>query len=133
MSLPNNEPTMVERTSLSRRRFLAGASAGSLVLMGNFASGRTITLGTESEVERFNPDFFVAIDSDGTVTILAHRSEMGTGIRTGLPRVVADELEADWNRVVIEQAPGDKRLGDQNTDGSNSIRFFFDRMRMAGA
>ena len=133
MSLPNNEPTVVERTSLSRRRFLAGASAGSLVLMGNFASGRTITLGTESEVERFNPDFFVAIDSDGTVTILAHRSEMGTGIRTGLPRVVADELEADWNRVVIEQAPGDKRLGDQNTDGSNSIRFFFDRMRMAGA
>ncbi|MCG8650454.1 MAG: molybdopterin-dependent oxidoreductase, partial [Pirellulales bacterium] len=62
-----------------------------------------------------------------------HRSEMGTGIRTGLPRVVADELEADWKRVVIQQARGDKRLGDQNTDGSNSIRFFFKRMRVAGA
>ncbi|HBE71194.1 MAG TPA: hypothetical protein DDW52_23865, partial [Planctomycetaceae bacterium] len=81
----------------------------------------------------FAPDFFVSISPTGTVTCLAHRSEMGTGIRTGLPRVVADELEADWDRVEIAQAPGDKRLGDQNTDGSNSIRFFFNRMRIAGA
>jgi len=58
---------------------------------------------------------------------------MGTGIRTSLPRVIADELEADWDRIVIQQAVGDKRLGDQNTDGSNSIRFFFKRMRVAGA
>ena len=67
------------------------------------------------------------------MSILAHRSEMGTGIRTSLPRIVADELEADWDRVDIQQAIGDKRLGDQNTDGSNSIRFFFTRMRVAGA
>ena len=83
--------------------------------------------------DAFAPDLFVSIALDGTVTVLAHRSEMGTGIRTGLPRVLADELEADWARVVIRQAQGDKRLGDQNTDGSNSIRFFFDTMRTAGA
>ncbi len=83
--------------------------------------------------DAFAPDLWVSIAPDGTVTILAHRSEMGTGIRTGLPRVLADELEADWSRVVIRQAQGDRRLGDQNTDGSNSIRFFFDTMRTAGA
>jgi isoquinoline 1-oxidoreductase beta subunit len=87
----------------------------------------------KSDVDTFDPDLFVSIAPDGTVSILAHRSEMGTGIRTSLPRIVADELDADWDRVNIEQAIGDKRLGDQNTDGSNSIRFFFQRMRIAGA
>ena len=120
---------------VSRRNFLAASiSAGSLVLMGKTAHGQAgLKDASTTDVEDFAPDFFVSIAPDGTVTCLAHRSEMGTGIRTGLPRVIADELEADWNRVVIQQAIGDKRLGDQNTDGSNSIRFFFKRMRLAGA
>src|SRR5258708_39907931 len=53
--------------------------------------------------------------------------------RTTLPLVVADELDADWKRVKIEQAIGDSRYGDQNTDGSHSIRSFYDAMRQAGA
>jgi isoquinoline 1-oxidoreductase beta subunit len=81
-----------------------------------------------------NPLVFVAIADDGTVTIVCHRSEMGQGIRTSLPMVVADELEADWNRVRIEQAPGDeKRYGNQDTDGSRSMRHFFLPMRRVGA
>lgn len=119
--------------AVTRRDFLAtSAAAGSLVLMANRSEGIQKAKVVE-DLGKFQPDFFVGIAPDGTVTILVHRSEMGTGIRTALPRVVADELEADWERVKIEQAPGDKRLGDQNTDGSNSIRFFFDRMRVAGA
>src|SRR6202171_3910418 len=58
---------------------------------------------------------------------------MGTTSRTPLPLVVADELDADWKRVKIEQAIGDTRYGDQNTDGSHSIRSFYDAMREAGA
>ena len=58
---------------------------------------------------------------------------MGTGIRTSLPMVVADEMEADWNRVRVEQALGDKKYGSQNTDGSCSIRDFYDIMRETGA
>ena len=105
-----------ESSSVSRRDFLAGLSAGSLVLMAKASSaGLTVTGATPETVESFDPDLFVSIESDGTVNIVAHRSEMGTGIRTSLPRVVADELEADWDRVVIQQAIGDKRLGDQNT------------------
>lgn len=120
--------------SVTRRSFLASVSAGSLVLMGRTAFGQAgLADADKTDVDAFAPDFFVSIGPDGTVTCLAHRSEMGTGIRTGLPRVIADELEADWDRVVIQQAIGDKRLGDQNTDGSNSIRFFFQRMRIAGA
>lgn len=103
--------------------------------MARLTSGQEVAVAdvNDADVESFDPDLFVSISPDGTVSILAHRSEMGTGIRTSLPRIVADELEADWDRVEIVQAIGDKRLGDQNTDGSNSIRFFYDRMRVAGA
>lgn len=82
----------------------------------------------------FSPNVYLTVNSDGTVILVAHRQEMGTGIRTGLPMIIADELEADWKRVSIVQAPGDeKKYGDQNTDGSYSVRMFFEPMRKAGA
>jgi CO/xanthine dehydrogenase Mo-binding subunit len=81
-----------------------------------------------------DPLAFVSIAEDGTVTIVCHRSEMGQGVRTGMPMIVADELEADWKRVRIAQAPGDeKRFGNQDTDGSRSTRHFFEPMRRCGA
>jgi CO/xanthine dehydrogenase Mo-binding subunit len=52
-----------------------------------------------------SPNSFIKVGADGIVTIIAHRSEMGTGSRTGLPMVVADEMEADWNRVRVRQGP----------------------------
>jgi isoquinoline 1-oxidoreductase beta subunit len=76
---------------------------------------------------------YVGIDTDGTVYIIAHRSEMGTTSRTSVPLILADELDADWKRVKLEQAIGDERYGSQNTDGSHSIREFFEPMRQAGA
>ena len=81
-----------------------------------------------------DPHVFIAIDPSGTVSIIAHRSEMGTGSRTSLPMIVAEELEADWSRVRIVQAPGDEpRYGNQDTDGSRSIRHFIQPMRQCGA
>ncbi|KQW02317.1 xanthine dehydrogenase family protein molybdopterin-binding subunit [Rhizobacter sp. Root1221] len=81
-----------------------------------------------------NPLVFVSIAADGTVTIVAHRAEMGTGVRTSLPMVVADEMEARWDRVKIAQAPADEaRYGNQNVDGSRSVRHFFVPMRRVGA
>ena len=64
---------------------------------------------------------------------MAHRSEMGTGIRTSLPLVMADEMEADWDQVKIVQAVNDVKYGDQNTDGSYSVRMFYPQLRKAGA
>lgn len=81
-----------------------------------------------------NPLVFVSIAEDGAVTIVAHRAEMGQGVRTSLPMVVADEMEADWSRVKVIQAEGDeKKFGNQNTDGSRSMRHFFMPMRHVGA
>ena len=81
-----------------------------------------------------DPKVFVAIAADGTVTIVTHRAEMGTGIRTSLPAVVADEMEADWSKVKLTQAPGDElRYGNQDTDGSRSMRHFIQAMRTCGA
>ncbi|MDT8407208.1 MAG: xanthine dehydrogenase family protein molybdopterin-binding subunit [Methylococcales bacterium] len=81
-----------------------------------------------------NPLIFVAIASDNTVTIICHRSEMGQGVRTSLPMVVADELDANWWHVKVKQAPGDEpTFGNQDTDGSRSLRHFFQPMRRVGA
>ncbi|HEX6092270.1 MAG TPA: molybdopterin cofactor-binding domain-containing protein, partial [Dongiaceae bacterium] len=81
-----------------------------------------------------DPHIFVMIDPDGTVTIVAHRSEMGTGSRTSLPMIIADEMEADWSRVKIVQAPGDEpKYGNQDTDGSRSLRHHIQPARDIGA
>src|SRR5215467_10520935 len=81
-----------------------------------------------------DPRVFVAIAPDGNVTIVAHRSEMGTGVRTSLPLVVAEEMEADWNRVKVQQAHGDEvKFGNQDTDGSRSTRHYLIPMRQIGA
>ena len=81
-----------------------------------------------------NPLTFIAIGEDGIVTVVVHRSEMGQGVRTGLPLIIADELEADWSKVRVTQAPGDEaKYGNQNTDGSRSVRHFVDPMRRCGA
>ncbi len=81
-----------------------------------------------------NPLVFLTIGDDGWVTIVVHRSEMGQGVRTGMPLIVADELEADWAKVRVEQAPADEeKYGNQDTDGSRSTRHFLDPMRRCGA
>ncbi len=81
-----------------------------------------------------DPRVFVAIAPDGIVTIVAHRSEMGTGVRTSLPLVVAEEMEADWTRVKVQQAHGDEvKYGNQDTDGSRSTRHYLMPMRQIGA
>jgi isoquinoline 1-oxidoreductase beta subunit len=125
--------------NVSRRRFLKGAfGAGAFILAVRYvppmlAQGQTTDGQTDADRATLHPSLFVGVQQDGTVYIVAHRSEMGTVIRTSLPLVLADELDADWKRVKIDQAIGDKRYGDQNTDGSQSVRRFFDTMRECGA
>ncbi|MEK0083125.1 molybdopterin cofactor-binding domain-containing protein [Benzoatithermus flavus] len=120
--------------NLSRRGVLRGIAAGSatFVLGGEFlASGRALAV--PNLPTPFAPNLFVSIGIDGTVTLTAHRSDMGQGIRTGLAQLLADELEADWNRIVVTQAEGDEKYGDQYTDGSRSVVKNFQRMREFGA
>src|SRR6202166_4625916 len=125
--------------NVSRRRFLVGGivTAGALVLGVRYyprlLSGATLPHNTNADRAKLNPSVSLGIGPGGAVWIVASRSEMGTTSRTTLPLIVADELDADWNRVKIEQGIGDARYGDQNTDGSHSIRSFYDAMREAGA
>src|SRR5271167_3219746 len=119
---------------VSRREFLQGALAtGAFVLGAELIPEPIWASEGDASPAPLQPSLWMAIASDGTVTIVAHRTEMGNGIRTSLPIVLADELGADWNRVKVAQALGDPKYGDQETDTSHSVRDFFDVMRQTGA
>jgi isoquinoline 1-oxidoreductase subunit beta len=126
--------------NVSRRGFLHGILAtGGLVIAAELVPARAALAYATGAAKMpgggvSDPHVFVSIDPSGLVTIIAHRAEMGTGSRTSLPMVVAEELEADWSRVHVKQSPGDeKKYGNQNTDGSRSLRHFIQPMRQCGA
>jgi isoquinoline 1-oxidoreductase subunit beta len=129
--------------NVSRRAFLKGTVSGAGLVVAMqilpFNTARAFETYETGAADMPNgvvndPHAFVSIDPDGTVTIVAHRSEMGTGVRTSVPLVLADEMEADWTRVKIVQAPGDEpTYGNQDTDGSRSMRHFIQPMRQCGA
>jgi isoquinoline 1-oxidoreductase beta subunit len=133
------ERHLVKVENVSRRSILKGLGiAGSFVLAAPVLSRPAFAYETGAgEMPHgvvVDPRVFVAIAPDGAVTIVAHRSEMGTGVRTSLPLVVAEEMEADWNRVKVQQAHGDEaRFGNQDTDGSRSTRHYLIPMRQIGA
>src|SRR5215469_10899558 len=117
--------------NVSRRGFLRGAFGAGAFVLGARLLPKTALAALEEAV--FSPNIFVGIQSDGTVLIVAHRSEMGSSSRTMIPLILADELDADWKRVKLQQALGDVKYGEQNTDGSHSVRGFLGVMKECGA
>ncbi len=79
------------------------------------------------------PSLWIEIEADGKVKITCHRAEMGQQSWTSMAQITVEELEAEWDKVEIVQALGNPKYGDQNTDGSRSVRFNFHRLRVAGA
>jgi isoquinoline 1-oxidoreductase beta subunit len=137
-----NLSNIEQDTASSRRGFLKGLlGAGAFVLSVRwipqqvFAAMAAGNVNPEEAMAKaaLQPSVYLAIDTDGTAYVVAHRSEMGNGVRTSLPRIVADELDADWSRVKVVQATGDEKYGDQDTDGSHSVVSFFVPLREAGA
>lgn len=130
---------MGQISNISRRDFIRDFALTGLVLsvgMPSLVWAEQAKFGRDAMPNGWvdNPLVFVSIAEDGTVTIVAHRAEMGQGVRTSLPMVVADEMEADWSRVKVIQADADeKKFGNQNTDGSRSTKHFFMPMRNVGA
>ena len=127
---------MITIENVSRRGFLQGVlGASAFVLCARLVPEKLWAATSIDSVDAtaFHPGMFIGIQTDGTVYIVAHRSEMGNGVRTSLPRILADELDADWKRVKVIQADADERYGGQDTDGSHSVRDFFDTMRETGA
>ncbi|WP_443693202.1 molybdopterin cofactor-binding domain-containing protein [Pseudomonas protegens] len=137
----NRLPQDFALSNLSRRGFLKGVGAtGALVLAASWgwqeAFAEDKKFGADGMPHGWvdDPKVYVSIASDGSVTVICNRSEMGQGVRTSLSMVVADELDADWEQVKVRQAPGDEvRFGNQDTDGSRSMRHWYEPMRRCGA
>jgi isoquinoline 1-oxidoreductase beta subunit len=140
--LPPGEP-MIQIENFSRRGFLQGMLGSGAFILGarlvptqlfGAEAGAEARVGEDKmDSAALKPNVYLAIGTDGTTFIVAHRAEMGSGNRTGLPIIVADELDADWNRVKVVQGTGNEKYGDQDTDGSHSVRSFFDILRESGA
>ena len=114
---------------LSRREFItAGVAAGAGLVIGFY-----LPHGASSEKKAFSPNAYLRITPDNKITVLVPRSEMGQGVRTSLPTILAEELEADWKRIEVEQVGASTLYGDQTTGGSASVRTTWDPMRKAGA
>lgn len=130
---------MAALENVSRRAVMMGMGAGALVLalgLPALAQDEEPKFGADAMPHgwRDDPRVFVSITPEGVVTVTVHRSEMGQGVRTSMAMVLADELEAEWAQVRVAQAPGDEpTFGNQDTDGSRSLRHFFEPMRRAGA
>ena len=133
----------LQKHTINRRQFLigaviAGGVAGTALVIGFNVFGRhgktgTAAPGSITRPNSFAPDIWVRLDADNTVTIQVARSEVGQGVLTALAMLLAEEMDADWATVRVEQALADAQYGDQKTDGSSSVSDSFYTMRSVGA
>jgi isoquinoline 1-oxidoreductase subunit beta len=124
-----NSPTR-KLAQVTRRDFLKAGAAGSASLLIRFYLPAQ---GAEAVGKNFAPNAFIEIHPHGDIRLVVARSEMGQGPRTSLAMILAEELDADWSHVKVEQGDLDSRYGDQTTGGSLSIRSSWDPLRQAGA
>jgi isoquinoline 1-oxidoreductase beta subunit len=130
---------MAPRAKIQRRTFLQSLATGGLVLAAGPEGVKNLHALSSRKYPRLKadplaPNVYLSIADTGLITVICHRSEMGQGSSTTLVMVLADELEADWTKIRYEQAIGDVKYGDQNTDGSSSIRGgVYEKFRAAGA
>ena len=117
----------------SRRDFLKSSG-----LVIGFTLPGAQRLAQAAEVKEFKPNAYLRVGADDRVTVVVGLSEMGQGVHTAIPQLVAEELDADWTRVRVEQAPVDQAFknpifGIQATGGSTSVNGHWEPMRKAGA
>ncbi|HEX9020583.1 MAG TPA: xanthine dehydrogenase family protein molybdopterin-binding subunit [Nitrospirota bacterium] len=126
------------KTDLTRRQFLKMTGAGLVIAVASTATGYRLLSAKELEGAAFQPNVWLRVAPDNSVTITVNKSEMGQGVYTSLPMIVADELDADWKNVRMGPAPAgdaykDPDWGTQATGGSSSIRHMYEPLRKAGA
>src|SRR3974390_3720438 len=127
--------------TLSRRTVVQSGLAGAF-LLGFRLPARPVNepeQPPDSTQGKFAPNAFIRIDRSGAITLVMPQVEMGQGVYTAIPMILADELDADFSKVVLQHAPPNERLyanptfGVQVTGNSNSIRAFWKPLRAAGA
>ena len=130
------EAQIPSASSFNRRTFLklTGMAGGALVL-AFYIGDRATALAAATDTDKpFAPNAFLRISPDGSIVILSKGPEIGQGIKTAFPMIVAEELDADWSRVKVEQAPVNPSVyGRQSAGGSRSIPTGWEQLRRAGA
>ena len=111
--------------------FKTTALAGGGFLLGGWLPEKAVA--QEAAAAAFTPNVFIRITPQGAVTLFAKTPEIGQGVKTTLPMIVAEELEVDWEKVTVEQGAVDPRFGGQTAGGSTTIPSNYDRLRRLGA
>jgi isoquinoline 1-oxidoreductase beta subunit len=129
------EPTTVETTQFGRRQFLqVSALAGGGILISSFEPLNRLEALAATQGSEFAPNAFIKLTPDGFVTIIAKNPEIGQGVKTMLPMLIAEELDVDWNKVRIEQGDLDTtKFSGQSAGGSNATPNNWLPMRRVGA
>jgi isoquinoline 1-oxidoreductase beta subunit len=138
LALLERDTAALPPRALDRRAFLKVTSlAGGGFLLGLYLRPATDAFGAstpgDASAPAFTPNAFIRIRPDGAVTIIAKSPEIGQGVKTSLPMMIAEELEVDFAKVTVEQGDLDPRYGNQSAGGSTSTPNNFDPMRRAGA
>jgi isoquinoline 1-oxidoreductase subunit beta len=121
-------------SATSRRNFLKTIGLGTVGLVISIhVPGHSQGIISHADGSFFQPNAFLRIGSDGTISVTAKNPEIGQGIKTSLPQIIAEELEVDWKMITVEQGLLDQRLGQQGAGGSTGIKSNFDNLRKAGA
>ena len=120
--------------SLTRRSFLKSTSSTGVALLVPFflPDKNLFAESTTPDSTLFAPNAWLEISTNGSVKIWCGKSEIGQGVRTSLPMIVAEELSCDWRKVEVMQADLDPRYGNQLTGGSLSVRTSYENLRKAG-
>jgi isoquinoline 1-oxidoreductase subunit beta len=120
-------------STISRRRFLkvSAITGGGMLL--SFSMFDLSAEAKSLEDAAFTPNAYVRINADGTVVLMAPNPEIGQGVKTSLPMIIAEELCVDWKKIKVELAPLDSKYGNQTAGGSGAIRGRFAELRKVGA
>ncbi|MEO8885888.1 MAG: molybdopterin cofactor-binding domain-containing protein [Mucilaginibacter sp.] len=122
----------MSNSTVSRRHFIKVTSvAGGGIMIGFNLLADGIAVADTPGV--FNPNAYVSIDSKGLVTLMSPNPEIGQGVKTALPMILAEELEVKWDKVEVEMAPLETKYGNQMAGGSSSVRTRYMPIRQAGA
>ena len=126
---------MAEQSSFSRREFIKTVSTtGTGLVIGFYLPSRNLLMASDTIEDSFVPNIWITIQPDDQIIITSGKSEMGQGVWTSLPMIIAEEMDADWSKVKIQQGIATKETaGRYGTGGSRSVRGSWEILRRAGA
>ena len=121
------------KSNISRRHFLKVSTLSSGGMLLSFSFLNQEAKANPMEDTAFTPNGYIKIGTDGTIVLMAPNPEIGQGVKTSLPIIIAEELCVDWKKIQVEFAPVDGKYGRQAAGGSGSVRGRFNELRTAGA